>query len=709
MDIVSWHNSRNTLIMKLPMSDLHKILHLEQSGLCAVSGLPLGDDFHIQSLDPINFNDHTRPIFKNNTEKLIGIAKQVNIRIGRQLDEFAIKWSLLGMRDSGNVKLIDRFYIAEYENRSLRLQELKDDFTVIRKSIGRRFIIYDYKATIRSDSQEALDYLKKKYGEDISIANDYLVIDDLAMDVIPIKKSFFIRNAKDLWQQSNKRDQQANTLDKATKILVDLDSSEDFEIKDKRSVAPALGVESISELLAKISPELTKDSGMMVGIFGNWGRGKTYLANKIISKIKSKNDWYSVNFSAWKYQNTQSSWSYLHDCILDEFEREKGMLSTLKNYYKRFCVNVNKKGFLSFSFNLFMILALFYWFLFVDKIALIQWVLGLFSFALLFVFLKTFLFLNASSGYFNNIASSYLSQTRYKKKLGLQAEIEESLVAMLKAWIPEKSKSKLVLFVDDIDRCDVKNVLEVIDSLRLILDNPEIYKRIIIIAAIDERILKQAIWLKYHGLQNLSLDDIYAEYLQKIFIVGVKLDQLCEKESVEYFEKLLPNLEDCYTNLPELKATNVLAQMVSHATKQVLDSQKHVQLVEEQIRKISSPSSETEDSSEKIFEKEIANNITEISKSEHYQLIRSISKLKERTPRSIKIFYYKYLISKRLLIDYLNENNLFDLWSESKHEEQLIEHLIAIANNKEIDNSFKNKHHEVDTAIKKVASLVSAI
>lgn len=108
------------------MSDLRQALHSEQKGLCAISGKPLGDDFHIQSLDPINLTIKTLPIFENSTEKLIGVASDVNTQIGRQLDELAIKYSLLGMRGDGRVKLISQFYIAEYESRCMfRLETLK--------------------------------------------------------------------------------------------------------------------------------------------------------------------------------------------------------------------------------------------------------------------------------------------------------------------------------------------------------------------------------------------------------------------------------------------------------------------------------------------------------------------------------------------------------------------------------------------------------
>ncbi|ELB1089322.1 KAP family P-loop NTPase fold protein [Vibrio alginolyticus] len=689
------------------MSDLHQTIRLEQNGLCAISGEPLSENFHIQSLDPINMNAKTLSIFGQGIEHLIGILPEVNTKIGRQLDELAVKWSLPGMRDNGQVKLIDTYFIAEYENRYLRLEELKLDLVEIGKLVNKPFVIYDYKATIRSDCQQALDYLNKKYKGDLDLEHDTLSIDDYYISTKPLNKQSYVEYAKELWNHLNNIDQ--TDISKAEHSLpVEIVSTVNFQVKEKANVNSALGVDSVSDLLAEISPELIKDSGMMVGIFGHWGRGKTFLANKIISKIKSINsNWYSVNFSAWKYQNTESSWSYLHDNILIELERDKSLRGRAKNFANRVRANGYKKGMFGLCLNIILIIALAYWVFFVNKVDLILAVASVITTATIIFFVKTFIFFNSSSGYFKKIKKDYFGKNHFRSNLGIQAEIEESLVAMLKSWIPEHSKSKLVLFVDDIDRCDVKNVLDVIDGLRLILDNPEIYKRVIIISAIDERILQHAIRIKYQGDNKLSLSEIYAEYLQKIFIIGIKLEQLCEEESKEFFERLLPDYKDCYSifSFTEFEAKDSTPELTETSNEYALNPEGPTNNSEQ----LSSTNSTSTQDSENLAEDESEKEITEISKSEHDQLMKSIVNLKERTPRSIKIFYYKYLISKKLLIESLREKQLLNKWNESKHEEQLIEHLIAIANAEPIQDVYKNKHPDVDEIIKKAATLVSAI
>ena len=82
------------------------------------------------------------------------------------------------------------------------------------------------------------------------------------------------------------------------------------------SASPSFGVESISKTLASIITRTPDKNGMMVGIFGKWGRGKTYLFNKIWDEIRSEeHKYYRVNFSAWKYQETKESWAYFDGTI----------------------------------------------------------------------------------------------------------------------------------------------------------------------------------------------------------------------------------------------------------------------------------------------------------------------------------------------------------------------------------------------------------
>ncbi|MUK31900.1 hypothetical protein GNP44_17665 [Aliivibrio fischeri] len=701
-------------------SDNHSAIYKEQNGLCPVSGLPLLDNFHLQYLNPVTQKQISHDLFSTAQEEVIAISPKVNIKIGKRLDELAVMLALPGMRETGEVRLIGNCFMSEYENRYARLDEIRDELSHIDRLIGSRYVIYDYKGGIMSDNLQVLNYLNNKYDGDITIGGDYLTISSTPLHLNKVDKTLFIQKAKSLWQQlfsNNENNSHSENLQKS-----EINKADNITIKEKKETEPALGVNEISNVLAEISNELTKDSGMMVGIFGRWGRGKTFLANQTISKLINSNDnWYQLNFSAWKYQNTESSWSYLHDSILDTLEKnetddisidiEPGIKNKAKriinkgkvkanNLFNRCKANAYKKGSLNLSFNITIIVALFIWIFLIDKLSLFRDVVSFLTATLFVMLIKSLLFFNATTGIFNNIKQSYFSQKRFRHNLGLQAEIEESIEAMLVTWIPDNSDSKLVMFIDDIDRCDIKSVLDVIDGLRLILDNPKIYKRVIIISAIDERMLRSAIDAKYLSFNKSQRNDIYSEYLQKIFIIGLKLEDLCDNETFEIIDKLLPKIKENTNNLDNKepdRAPNRKEDVIDISPLETEDSSRSQKF----------KNAQNYNSTEKVDSDEEGSN--EISQSERNQLLTSMTKLNIRTPRSMKIFYYKYLLSKKLLFLSLQDKGLIGEWEKSKHESQLIEHLIAISNKVNVDEIYKNKRTDVEDVIQKVAMLVSAI
>ena len=47
------------------------------------------------------------------------------------------------------------------------------------------------------------------------------------------------------------------------------------------------------------------------------------------------------------------------------------------------------------------------------------------------------------------------------------------------------NEDKILLFVDDIDRCSIEKMIKVIESLRIILENKEIQQRVIVLCSVD--------------------------------------------------------------------------------------------------------------------------------------------------------------------------------------------------------------------------------
>ena len=63
--------------------------------------------------------------------------------------------------------------------------------------------------------------------------------------------------------------------------------------------------------------------------------------------------------------------------------------------------------------------------------------------------------------------------------LGIQNDLEQDLVSLINYIVcSNKLKEKqIILYVDDIDRCESSKMLEIVNSLRLILEHPDIQKK----------------------------------------------------------------------------------------------------------------------------------------------------------------------------------------------------------------------------------------
>ena len=93
------------------------------------------------------------------------------------------------------------------------------------------------------------------------------------------------------------------------------------------SVPPCFGVTTLAECyikqLDKIA-EHTNDNFCMLGIFGPWGRGKTYFFRQIKDLLKKRTredetiKYKIIEFNAWKYQDTPAIWAYLYETIYKE-------------------------------------------------------------------------------------------------------------------------------------------------------------------------------------------------------------------------------------------------------------------------------------------------------------------------------------------------------------------------------------------------------
>lgn len=98
------------------------------------------------------------------------------------------------------------------------------------------------------------------------------------------------------------------------------------------------------------------------------------------------------------------------------------------------------------------------------------------------------------------------------------------------------SEEKIVVFIDDLDRCSLENVIRVLEALKLFLNIPNF----IFMIAVDIDKLKLAWSAKYGRTEGTGSEG--SKYLEKIIQIQVGLPQPSRKQIQEYVAALFPTM-----------------------------------------------------------------------------------------------------------------------------------------------------------------------
>lgn len=328
------------------------------------------------------------------------------------------------------------------------------------------------------------------------------------------------------------------------------------------SVPPCFGVTTLAECyikqLDKIA-EHTNDNFCMLGIFGPWGRGKTYFFRQIKDLLKKRTredetiKYKIIEFNAWKYQDTPAIWAYLYETI---YKEGLNCVSRFIFYIKQFWLKQWPR--IISVIAIYVIVWVGYWYIsehldISERIKLIMQDLRM-----------PLAWLTALSGVFYSIIKNPISihetiEKHFKRKsyrgmLGIQNDLEQDLELLIKSVANKPEGEQIILFVDDIDRCETTKILNVVNSLRLILENSEIQKRMIVICSVDPNKFVDAYCSNKFGDGNNYTEeqrDEAKKHLDKLFIFGIGLPSLDQTQQIEYLKKLYnPHEEESITQPP---------------------------------------------------------------------------------------------------------------------------------------------------------------
>lgn len=295
-----------------------------------------------------------------------------------------------------------------------------------------------------------------------------------------------------------------------------------------KDAKPCFGVDSLAECYAKQIEKIAEssvDAVPMIGIFGPWGRGKTYFYSRIknffIRNYSTKFEF--IEFNAWKHREVPAIWAYLYETIY----RHSSWWVKIKLFLKDKWWGVLK---ITILFVLAWLLSL----LLANLPNLSERIMSLFKDLALplawtgVLSVIVYSFINNPTTALSLI-KKYSGRRSFSSELGIQNEVEQHLVSLLKSMVTNPDKKRILLYVDDIDRCNAIKMIEVIDSLRVILENEEIRKRLVVLCSLDEnKIMSGFIHLNQsiYSSENDKLATMAREHLEKLFLFGIKLPEL---------------------------------------------------------------------------------------------------------------------------------------------------------------------------------------
>lgn len=265
-----------------------------------------------------------------------------------------------------------------------------------------------------------------------------------------------------------------------------------------------------------------------IGIYGDWGCGKSSLADMVMNDLSTDNSILCLKFNGWLFEGYEDAKVALIGSILDEISKRCKLSSKIKRIIKRLYDNTD--------------------FLKLSSKALKH---GL-------DFFLTGGFLTAT-----NITADALQYALSSKGTQVEENEIEDILKTFKgkeirksirsfhsdfASLLEETKIKrLVVFIDELDRCKHDTILETLEAIRLFL----FAKGTSFVIGADERQIRYAVQIKYPDVEGNQID-IGKEYLEKLVQYPIRIPQLGQKE-VEFYIMYLLFEKDFGDDLPLIR------------------------------------------------------------------------------------------------------------------------------------------------------------
>ena len=271
-------------------------------------------------------------------------------------------------------------------------------------------------------------------------------------------------------------------------------------------------------------------SPLTVGLYGSWGAGKSSLLNLIENNLNKSDDVVCIVLNAWQFEGYEDAKIAIMESLLKAIKENKTFWENAKKDIKSLLSRID---FLKLGKDMAIKGA---------PIAIGALTGNPIPLAV-----------NLTSG-LKDVKKTISGIEEFKNTyIKQEDERSDSLTDNIRKFRAEfekmlediESVKSLVVIVDDLDRCTPERIIDTLEAIKLFLS----VKKTTFIVAVDERIIRYAVNVKYPQVDGFSVSD---DYIEKIIQLPIRIPELSPKDIENYLLLLICQLHFSETSFNEL-------------------------------------------------------------------------------------------------------------------------------------------------------------
>jgi hypothetical protein len=385
----------------------------------------------------------------------------------------------------------------------------------------------------------------------------YAWLRDTFEPAIPLE---WVKQTLDGWP----RDQEVTAAEIQTRIETERPADVASAFSDKAAVEDKLGFETQARALAEIILKPETEPPVVIGVYGPWGSGKSTflkLVGKALHELheqmkttksnqaKSMPDLLPIEYNAWEYIDATKLWAGLAQVVSQHLDER---LSSRQRWW--YAITRHARRFTAaFLIGLIPVagaVAFSIWesirgelqgSLLNIGVRIVALVIGLISSGAILSQQRPLT--TTVEGLINNFDPTEMS--------GALNQVSAEMHHVIQKYFTEPSSSpkqqvragkiKAVVFIDELDRCPLERIVDILEAIKLFLAE-EIF---IVLIAVDTRVASEAIHLRYKDVNNPELG---REYLEKIVQIPLSVPKTQALNVRNYLKDLMKITEPVQTS-----------------------------------------------------------------------------------------------------------------------------------------------------------------